>query len=268
MRNLLLSDLKLGLADLLGTRAQPLLATTAGTLYSPALARLRTAIDALPAALTRDRPLVEEMTRTDAEHDSFGAAIWYYTEAVLRAPDTDPQTRARVERVRAAFIPTLGILRESYASEAAGATERRPKIEVFRHDLEQLPLPDGRSLADWVEAFVGRGETLLALLRRRATMAADQDAATRRQAGTLRSEAIATLMRLRTALADEFADRPALARDRDREIFAFVDQLAGNRNAALRSRVSADKSKDDTVDPEEATIAPDDGPVPAILPTG
>ena len=268
MRALLLTDLKLGLADLLGPRAPLLLATSAGKLYHPNLARLRAELDALPAAAVRDRPLAEELAATDGEHDGFGAAIWHYVEALVLAPDVSSETKARAEHIRLTLVPQLAILRESYASEAAGATERRPKLTALRAELGQMPLPEGRSLVEWAEAFVAKGEELLALLTRRADLSVEQEGNARRRAGILRSETIATLTRFRTALADELADRPAFARERDREIFAFLDQLAGDRQAAQRNRsIPAEPEpgapESEVVDPSSAIPVP-----PAILPTG
>lgn len=268
MRALLLSDLKLGLADLLGARCPLLLATAAGKLYHPNLERLRTELDGLPAGVVRDRPLAEELAATDGEHDGFGAAIWHYVEAMVLAPDVSADTRSRAERIRQALVPQLAILRESYASEAAGAKERRLKIPALRAELERMPLPDGRTLADWAEGFVARGEALLGLLTRRADLSVEQEANARRRAGMLRSETIATLTRFRTALADELADRPVLARERDREIFAFLDQLAGDRQAAQRNRTASAEPEigapeAELDDPSSAIPVP-----PAILPTG
>jgi hypothetical protein len=268
VKSLLLSDLKLGLADLLGARAPLLLATAAGRLYHPTLSRHRAELDALPPMVIQSRPLAEELATTDGEHDAFGAAIWFYLEAIARAPDVPADIKARAEHIRTELVPTLSILKESYASEAAGATERRPKIATLQAELEQMPLPGKRTLADWAEAFVGKGEALLTLLTRRATLTVEQEAAARTRAGTLRSETIATLTRFRTALADELADRPAFARERDREIFAFLDQLAGDRQAAQRNRSTPAEPEPgapegEIVDPSAAIPVP-----PAILPTG
>ncbi len=268
MKSLLLSDLKLGLADLLGPRAPLLLATAAGKLYHPNLARLRTEIDALPPLAIQSRPLAEELAVADGEHDAFGAAMWHYVEAIVRAPDMPAETKSRAERIRSQLIPSLSILKESYASEAAGATERRPKIAALRVDLEQLPLPGNRSVADWAEAFVGKGEELLELLTRRATLTVEQEAAARTRAGTLRSETIATLTRFRTALADELADRPALARERDREIFAFIDQLAGDRLVAQRNRSAPAEPEPEPGAPEIEIVDPTSARPNEILPTG
>lgn len=240
MRSLVLADLRLGLGDLLDQRAPVVLATAAGKVYYPRLVRIRTAIDALPPGSAKERPLAEALARTDAEHDDFGAAIWHYAEAITRAPDVAPETRSAAARIRDAFIPTLAILQESYATEAAGAVDRRRKIEALRGDLEAFPLPDQRTVLAWAEGFVGKGDALSVLLAQRANTVADQDAGARTRAGALRSAAIGLLSRFRIALADELADRPNVARERDREIFAFLDQLATQRRSSVRRRVGAE----------------------------
>ena len=239
MRALVLADLKLGLADLLDQRTAALEGTTAGTLYRPHLERLRNAIDALPRTVAKERPLTDELARTDLAHDDFGAALWHYTEAFLRAPGIDGATRERARRIREMLVPSLSVLRVSYASEAAAARERRPQLAALRGDLDHFPLPGRVTLSAWAEGFVGCGEALLPLLTQRAKIKAEQESSKRTTAGLLRCEAISVLLRFRTALADEFRDRPALARERERDVFAFFDQLSATRVAALRGRTTA-----------------------------
>jgi hypothetical protein len=267
MRTLVLSDLKLGLADLLDQRAAGLAGTSAGTLYRPHLERVRRAIDALPRSVAKERPLTEELARTDVEHDDFGAALWHYTEAFLRAPGLDAETRRGAQRIRAELIPSLAVLRVSYASEAAAAKERRPHLVALRSELERFPLPGRQTLLAWAEGFVDRGEALLPLLTERARLIAEQDSSTRARAGMLRSEAISVLLRLRAALSDEFADRPAIARDRDRELFAFIDRLAEARTAALRGRGTASGRGSDAAPSEldaDPAAADGDGVPPQV----
>jgi hypothetical protein len=255
MRALVLTDLKLGLGDLIDQRTPVLLATAAGKLYYPRLVYVRIAIDALPPSVTRERPLAEALAEADAEHDDFGAALWHYIEAIRRAPDVGAETRASALRIRDAFIPTLAILQASYATEAAGAVIRRPMIAALRTDLDAFPLPDQRTLLAWAEGFVAKGHELSVLLKQRANTKADLETTPRTRAGSLRSEAIGLLSRFRSALGDEFADRPAVARDRDFEIFAFLDQLAGDRQNALRRRSSAEARRE-TPATSEAITAP------------
>jgi hypothetical protein len=239
MRARILSDLRLGLSDMLEKRDGPLKQTAAGKLYKPRLIKVLEAISALPPAVTEGRPLAEALAVTDGVHDGYGSALWHYTEAILRAPGVDPESRAAAERIRAAFIPELVQLRASYATEAAAAVDRRPKLAERKEDLRRFPLPGKRTLASWAEGFITHGEQLLALLTERANVSALADDGGRSAAGALRGQAIGLLQRLRVALADEFADDPAKLREVDKALFSFVDQLAEDREAALRRQTGS-----------------------------
>lgn len=234
MRALLLADLMLALPHLLDKKAAILKKTEAGRIYQRRLKQKREEIEALPAAAIERRPLAEQLAETDTLHDGYGAAIWHYTEAMLRAPGVETSIREAAERVRAAFIPELSHIRLSYASEAANAKERRPAIKEHKAELALFPLPGKKqTLTVWVEGFIGQGEALLELLTQRAEQTAAQDGKGRGLAGKLRTETIALLHRFRTALADDLADDPEQLRQTDAELFAFIDQLAANREAAL-----------------------------------
>ena len=259
MRALVLSDLRLGISDVLDKRGAALKQTTAGKLYQPRLVKVLESISALPPAVTEGRPLAEALAQTDAIHDGYGAAIWHYTEAMLRAPGVDQETRASAEAIRAAFIPELAQLRLSYATEAAAAVDRRPKLQELKQELRRFPLPGKRSLASWAEGFVKHGEQLLELLTERANTSAALDDGGRTAAGALRGQAVGLLQRLRVALADEFADDPAKLREVDKALFSFIDQLAGDRDAALRRQTGSLEAE-----PPVEPVTPE---VPAAGPT-
>ncbi len=266
MRALWLADLELALPHLLDTKAAVLKRTDAGKLYQRRLKEKREQLEALPAAATERRPLAEQLAATDALHDGYGAAVWHYTEAMLRAPGLDAKVRSAAERIRAAFIPELAMLRLSYASEAANTQDRRKELAAHKADLALFPLPGKKqTLAAWVEGFLGQGDKLLELLQQRADQVAAQDGKSRGLAGKLRVETIGLLYRFRTALADDLAENPEQLRATDAELFAFVDQLATAREAALvgdGASGSDDEDEPTTDDPVLAEAAATSGGEP------
>ncbi len=242
MQHLLLSDLRLALPELLDNKLDTLHSTHAGSLYAPRLSQKREAIDALPDRLVREgRPLADQLAQTDAEHDGFGAAIWHYTEALRLVPDLPDELREAAENIRTAFIPTLALLRQSYASEAAHALDTRERLTQFEAELSMFPVPGSDdTLRDWTEAFIRRGETLEALLRARAEHTASTAIeGTRKRATALRIETIALLGRLRTALADELAGDPQVHAAMDAELFSYFDQLIDTRTSNFTRTAAA-----------------------------
>jgi hypothetical protein len=107
MRFLTLAALKIGLADLATKRHAALVLTRAGKTYEPILLEKRALIDALPAVLTGNKPLADELTDADVVHDGFGAAVWYLGQAYQRWPDVPPDVPAAIKRIQAALIPEL-----------------------------------------------------------------------------------------------------------------------------------------------------------------
>lgn len=227
MRSLTLSDLKLGLADLLDRRQPALRRSAAGAMYEPMLAARRDAIDALPPALVSGLPLADVLATTDVRHDGFGGAVYHQTESYLRAPSVAPDVVAAARRIRATFIPALAELQASYADEARKATEREKILKDHKADLKRFPVADG-TLYDWVKGYLEAGIELDTLLSERA----DNPRASRKDAAKLRSSTIGLLGRLRGALLDELEHNPKLPPDLERQVFAYLDQLALQRETA------------------------------------
>ena len=226
-RNLVLHDLKLGLADLLDSRQKALVSTKAGQSYQAMLAQKREAIDALPPALVGGRPLAAELADTDEVHDGYGAALWHLTEAYLSLPGASPEIVAAARRIRAAFIPKLDELGESYASEAAKAQARRDDEKELKADLKLFPVAGSKTLQHWVDQFLTAGEKLDELLGQRA----EKDTGGRKDAGKLRVATIGMLTRLRGAIADELDHDAKLPRNLETQIFGYFDQLAKMRTS-------------------------------------
>jgi hypothetical protein len=227
MRNLTLADLRLVLADMLDNRADVLKSTQTGKLYGPILAAKRKALENLPdPGASVPHTVVEDINAVDAQHDGLGAAIWHYTEAVLGHPTISAELRDAARRVREAFIPDLGALRDSFADEAAAAAQNRPKLEKLAEDLRRFATPDGKTLHDWVAAFLDQGDKLARLLSARVPATGFEAF---RQNTALRVTTIGLLGRFRAALADEMAEHPQKPRDLDAKIFGFVDEVSQKR---------------------------------------
>jgi hypothetical protein len=227
LHKLVLYDMKIGLADLLDNRNKALVSTKAGQSYQPMLAQKRAAIDALPPALVGGRPLAADLADTDAVHDGVGTALWHFTEAYLNLPGAPPEIVAAARRIRAAFIPKLDELGDSYASEAAKAQARRDDEQKLKADLKLFPVVGNNKTLDlWVDQFLTAGEKLDVLLGKRA-----DNTVGRANAGKLRTSTIGLLNRLRSALADELEHDAKLPRNLDSQVFAYLDQLAKMRAA-------------------------------------
>jgi hypothetical protein len=222
MRLLRLPALKTALADLLENRHDLLVASNAGKTYESILGEKKSLIDALPEALTGGKPFADALSEADDDHDGFGGAIWFLTEAYLRSPDTSAVLRATVLRVRAAFIPELDVLRARYVDEIEAAKNNKSDLATHKADLESIPIANGKTLYDWCGAFVARGELIGTLLGQRA----DITALTRANANKLRMQTVATLGRFRGALADELTVNKDLPQDLEARIFAYFDELA------------------------------------------
>lgn len=237
-RLLNLTDLKLGLDDLLTKRVGALRSSSFGTSYEPLLTSKRAAINALPDVYTGGKPLAEALAQTDDDHDGFGSAIWHLTEAYSRLPIQDPSIAAAISRVRAGLIPQLANLKDSYADEAEAATRRKEQLPQLEADLKLIPVKmGGTSLYDWAVGFLGAGQKLATLLSERADMSISGRAGSQK----IRSETIALLNRARQAIAEEGAESNVLPKDLDAQIWGYFDELENLRIAALsRNQKSTD----------------------------
>jgi hypothetical protein len=236
-----LDDVQIGLEDLLTnqTRHTALLSTKSGAAQEDILKSLQQDINALPDAPEGGAPLAEELAETDGEYDGFGGGIWYLTEAYLRIPGLDPKLADAVRRIRAAFIPAMGELNESYANEAAAALRRKDDLKTLENELKLIPIAGSGTLYDWASAYVSRGEKLSALLSKRS----DMDTKARKKATTLRSEAVGVLNDLRRAIAREMHRNQALPADTDAKVFSYFDTLEEKREAANRAAKAAKATK-------------------------
>jgi len=237
MRHISLGNLLLGLEDLLPKRAAPLQSFDAGQASVKALSIRRDKIAALPPDLT-GRPLADELGVIDAQHDGFGGAVWFLTEAYLRVPNATPALIDTANKIRAAFIPSLDVLKARYDAEAQAAKEHAPSLATLKTELSAFPVVGG-TLHDWASGFIAAGKQIDTLLSQRA------DAKDRKAAGTLRSETLAKLNRLRDDLADALKDDPSLPADLDDQVFGYFDLLEKNdaEAAAQEKKKAAEAAK-------------------------
>lgn len=227
MRTLTIDDLFLGLKDLLTTRRADLDTSAIGKAYAPQLASRVVQLEDVAERKTT-RANATELGKADDNHDGFGQGIWLYTEAVLVTPNISEAARTSALRIREAFIPVRSVLSDSYAEEAARAKKNRGRVAELENDLKSLPVPDGKSLFDWVNGFLDAGDSLDKLLSERSTVEAS--ASTGTSSTILRATTIGLLRRLREALRDEVAANANLPRDLEQRVFAYIDELANRRD--------------------------------------
>ncbi|MBK9259044.1 MAG: hypothetical protein IPM54_04340 [Polyangiaceae bacterium] len=226
---LTLGDLKQGLDDLLTTRQAALALTRVGKAYEDLLKQKRAQMDAVPNELGGGKPVPELLATTDAEHDGYGTAIYYLTEAYLHLPNIDTDVLEAIMHIRASLIPSLEQLRDSYADEAEAALRRKSALPALAADLMRVPVVGG-SLQNWATAFVEAGARLQKLLEQ----PEDDGATQRKEAQRLRVETIGLLNHARTVILDEIASRPTLPRHLDTQIFGYLDDLEKFRSTNAR----------------------------------
>jgi hypothetical protein len=163
------------------------------------------------------------------------SVVWHLTEAYLRAPKVDPKVVEAARRIRAAFIPELGQLQDSYADEAEAAARRKGELSNLEADLKLIPVAGGGTLYDWAVMYLSAGEKLSVLLSQRA----DIDAKKRKNAQALRSETVGILNALRSGIGREVARNPELPKDLDAQIFGYFDTLEAQREAQNRAAKAA-----------------------------
>jgi hypothetical protein len=237
LRHLPISSLYLGLEDLLGTRRISLLSFANGAANETLITGVRDRILALPPEIL-GRPLKDELSTTDDRHDGVGAAIWFVTEAYDRHPDTTPEMRAAIPRIRAAFIAALDELQAAYEVEAAAAKRRRPALSDLKVELSLFPTANGGTLLDWASQFVDAGEQLSVLLSQRA------DAKARTAAAKIRAQGIGLLNRVRAALAYELRNDPKLPATLDQDVFGYLDQMEEKAAEAYAEEKKAAPAKE------------------------
>jgi hypothetical protein len=251
MHHISLLALYVGLNDLLERRTTALTSFASGVASVKLLTNKRTALAKLPA-VSEGRPLVDDLDVTDVRYDTLGHALYHFTEAYMRHPDTPAPVLIAAKKIRAAFIPTLEDLGASYAAEAKAAMDRKAELTNLQSELAMFPVVGGGTLKDWAESFLNAGTHLDELLSQRA----DMEKQNRKDAGRLRVELIGLLNRLRKNLAAEVKDDPSLPQDLDARVFGYLDLLEQHAAAAA----AKGQPETDLPPPEGAPVVADGAP--------
>jgi len=241
MRNLTLHDVQLGLRELVDNHSDVLTGTHSGAMFLPALSNIRRKLDRV--TLPEDgHDLTTELAHEDARHDGFAAAVWLCTEAYLAAPDLTFDDRVVLKMLRREILPPPSELSAPYADEAAKAESRAGALnDEHRAALKRFPVRGGKTLLDWLDAYIASGQRLRRLLAQRAMAEHCGDVAVSPlEVGRLRGRAVALLIQLRETLKYELHETPDRAREVDLVVFRFVDRLSSER------ATSRDAWSDDT----------------------
>ena len=230
LRNLTLHDVKLALRELLDNRTAVLAGTHAGAMFLPAIENIRKKIELLA---TRDDgdDLTTELAHEDARHDGFAAAAWFASEAYLALPDLPFGDRVALKMLRREILPPPHELSAPYADEAARAVQRAEEMnDEHRNALSRFPVRGGKTLLDWIEAYIASGKRLERLLSQRAMAERTGEVAVSAlDAGRLRGRAVALLIQLRETLKYELHEDPIRARELDQQMFQFIDNISAQR---------------------------------------
>ena len=226
-------DLQLGLEDLFESHMKHVAHSEIGEAYLTKLGPLVKAIQDLPPAFRRQRPLTEELLRTDRLHHALGGSIFTFTEAILRNPRASDEFKGTVTKIRDTFIPSLRDLQTNYADEACMARKRREDLPTYKATLTAIPVPGGRTekatLLDWFDDFLDQGVKVDDLLNERASILAKGNEITQQRARDLRLKTIRLLNRFRKSLADEIEDADSIPANLDALIFGYFDEMCAMR---------------------------------------
>jgi hypothetical protein len=240
---LTLGDLKLYLEVTYQKNFSLLTSCLAGQIYGPLISEKYERLKSIPAILVRERPLTEELSDADIRHDNSAAQIYNAAQAAIEDAFAEEAIKEAAGRIKRDIVPSLSIIKASYATEAANAKARRDKLAEREKDLRLFPLPGGKTLYEAAVQFFTAGDDLGGLLNDRALSAALGESE-RSGVVTLRGEIIGLLGRFRQALTDELESNPKLPRDLPVKLFAYAEQLNESRYTQYLSAQKTKKSQE------------------------
>lgn len=222
------ADLRIALDNLFGDPARlNLFKTTAAyVVYGAELDAIR---GSLPLVLKGNRPLAHELGTADDRHDSFGNALWLFTEALKTHPGLESALRDKASQIQAQFIPNLGMLTAKYKKEAQVAAVNRSKVPDFEADMRSISTPDGRTVYDWVIEFLDSGDHIATLLDARSRVEADEPGV---ELIANRTKALTLVTKARELVAEEARKSSTLPKNAEAILFGYFDTLASFRSTA------------------------------------
>jgi hypothetical protein len=228
MNRIRTGDLLLGLNDLFVNKIALIQALAAFLIFGAPLDKKRSVLGSIYRGLTVT-PLVKRLRRADSVHDTAGRLLFSILDGFARLSTLSDERREFWSKLRDMFIPSLSILKMSYADEAAAATGRLNDLKAMKSVLEAIVLPEGMTLYDLTATYLQAGVELGELISSRAGEEISDEAKRTKQLHVVRSETLGLLGRFREALAEEVKGNESLPRDLPEQVFAYIDALAAKR---------------------------------------
>ncbi|PKN56198.1 MAG: hypothetical protein CVU56_17445 [Deltaproteobacteria bacterium HGW-Deltaproteobacteria-14] len=229
MLHLSITEIILGLHDLLDKRGAALAKVSSGAAYRKLLTTVLAELEALPPAV-RGLPRADLLKALDLSHDLYVRVMNLLRQLMAIWPDPTPAMTTAAEVLGQHFVGSSdGQL--PYAKEAQLAAARAPKLDAYRAVLDAVPTPDGRTVTALVERYLKTGQDLGDTLSARADDRAARADASR--AGALRGRAIGLVSDLRTAIQRDREADPTLPATLEADLLGYLDEL--ERLAASRA---------------------------------
>ena len=244
MRFLTLGDLRLGLEDLFNTRKVIFVTSKICLVYEPLFSSRREQLNALPKNLVVGVPLTEELAEKDKLHDDSLLTMLGTLEATLKSPRASESLKRAAKEIIEVLKLSAADTMVSYPQEAINAKDREERIAKQKENLHLFKLPEGGSLYDIAQDYLGAAKDIDALLSERAKQESLGEA-DRREVPQLRVQIIAEIGRCRAALVDELKTNGNLPNNIDSQIFGYFDDLQQQRATANHSAHES-KSKHET----------------------
>ena len=255
---LTIGDVVLVLDDFYNVKIELVRPTLTFQIYDAALQEHRTWLKGIDPGLT-GRPLVEDLTGSDALHDSGVRAVHLVCTGLGQFLPLPKATRQFLLKVRDTFAPSLGATQESYADEAAAAKAREDDLEEMEPTLKAFPVAPETTLYTLVSTYIEAGKEIDTLLSQRAETKADAEHKRTKEANRIRSQTIRTINQFRETLVAEIKSKPELPRDLESRVFSYYDQLQETREAALsraETEEEAPESSDTLIETEAGEASP------------
>ena len=145
MKYIKTSDLILGLNDLFRNKITLIQALAAYALFGEPLDDKRRVLAAIYRG-PKSTPFVNRLKEKDAVHDGAGRILYFLCKNFERLPTLTDEERDFWYKLKETFVPSLSILKATYADKAAAATKRLELLAPMKSELEKIAIPNGMSL--------------------------------------------------------------------------------------------------------------------------